>query len=869
MKGSSTLKKKTNLNCLWAFFITAGLLLLVYVLYGLYPLGEKCILYSDMKLQYYPMLTEFYSRVREGRGLIYSWSTGLGMPFFGNMVNYLMSPVNLLVFFFPKDNIYSAIAVIILVKAALASGCFTYYINKSLNINRIFAVSLGVAYSLCGWFAAYYWDFMWLDAFALFPIVIYGIEKLIDFHKPLPYILSLALTLITSFYIGYMVCIFSVIWFLIYEFFIGKDSTLPVRHKKRFIENLLGCNFVRDSGLFAFSSLVAGGLAAFALVPVFFILTRSSATSDTLPEGGKMFFRFFDFLINHLADVAPTFRSRTQDSLFTLPNIYCGILPVILSVFFFISKKPIRREKWGFVILLVIMYFSMNINVLNYIWHAFHEPNDLPYRFSFMYSFLLLVISARIFKNIGDEKVYKYVLSALPVIIVALTANKYGVFGVDNSSVVISIVAAVIFCLLMIAYKYLGSLRDSVTLFIAFCMIIEVAYSGSGNYDITVKQPEVKAEYKNLQSAIAEINKLNDRDKFYRSVLSYDLNDGCFGYNGINLFSSMAYENVVKLQDSLGTETNYINSVNYACQTPVYNMMHAVKYFWDSGKFSPYIKSFSYSRYSDSLFKNDYYLPLAFAADKKLEDWELSEKDVIANQSGWFSLASGTDGAFKRVKSISVTGENIGFDYDRDTGVINYSKINGENGNLTVKVENDPGNTYYFCICKKAANSKESTKVCTNTDRNRNCEEKVYINDEYKDSGKIYVYAYKLNEDKLKEGYEYLKKNHMDILSFDDTHIAGTVKADPGQIIYTSIPYDEGWKIKIDGRDLPEEDYISLQDAYLCFRVPEGTHFAEFDFELKGLKAGTAISVFSVILLAAYITVTAKKNKKRQTRIDG
>lgn len=862
MKGGKTLKKKSNLNCLWAFSITAGLLLLVYVLYGLYPLGEKCILYSDMQSQYYPMLTEFYSRVKEGRGLIYSWSTGLGMPFAGNLINYLASPVNLLVLFFPKDNIYTAIALIILIKVSFASGFFTFYVNKSRDTDRIFAVSLGVAYSLCGWFAAYYWDFMWLDAFALFPIVIYGIEKLIDTHKPLTYILSLALTLITSFYIGYMVCIFSVIWFLIYEFFIGKDSMLPVRHKKYYFENLIGCNFVRDGGLFAFSSLIAGGLAAFALVPVFFILTRSSATSDTWPENGELFFRFFDFLVNHLADVEPTFRSKTQDSIPLLPNIYSGILPVILSVFFFISKKPARREKWGFGILLAVMYFSMNINVLNYIWHAFHVPNDLPYRFSFMYSFLLLVISAKAFGNVKDEKIYKYAISALPVVFIALTANKYGVFDVDKSAVIISIVAAVVFCILLTVFKCLGSFRDSVTLFIAFCMIIEVAYSGSGNYDITKKQPEIKEEYESLQTFIEKANEQNDDDKFYRSVLSYELNDGCFGYNGINLFSSMAYESVVKLQDKLGNETNYINSINYACQSPVYNMMHTLRYFGDSGQFSPYISSFGYTKLSDGLFENDYYLPLAFGVNKGLEDWETSETDVVGNQANWFNLASGTDGAFERVKSITVTGEDISLDFDSNTGIINYRKVSGDKGNITVNIENNSADTYYYCVCKKEANSKESTKVCTNSENNKDCETKIYINEEFDDSGKIYVYAYKLNKEKLNEGYEFLNRNLMTIDYFDDTNITGTVTTSKNQIVYTSIPYDEGWKIKIDGKDLPKEDYISLQDAYLCFRAPEGKHFVEFSYELKGLKAGAAISILSVVLLAAYVVVTEKAKKK-------
>lgn len=866
MKSNSKTLSKSSLNCLWAFFITAGLILLVYWLYGVYPLGEKCILQSDMQEQYYPFLTEFYSRIKEGRSLVYSWNTGFGMPFAGNVINYLSSPVNLIVLFFKKDNIYTAIALIILIKVSFASGFFTYYIDKSQNTDRIFAVGLGVAYSLCGWFAGYYWNFMWLDAFALFPLVIYGIERIIDSHKPLVYIVSLALSLITSYYIGYMICIFSVLWFMFYEFCIGKYSDMPVRHKNGFFSNLKSNYFVRDGLLFAFSSIIAAGIAAFTLVPVAFILTRSSATSDSWPENFKLFFRLFDFLVNHLADIPQTFHSHVDNVGPTIPNIYCGILSIILSIFFFMSKKITRREKWGFGLLLVILYFSMNLNVLNFVWHAFHFPNDLPYRFSFMYSFLLLVMSAKAFGNIEKGNLLKIALSSAFIILIALLANKCGTFGVDDSSVIISIVAVVIYCLLLAAYIKFGSLRDSVTLLIVFCMIIEVAYSGSGNYDIVKKQAEISENYDKLQTAITKVNSLGDDEKFYRSVLSINWNDGSFGYNGINTFSSMEYEKTAKVQSDLGLEGNHINSFSYFCQTPVYNMMHGIKYFNGDERQTPYQNAFGYSEVTDGLYRNDFYLPLAFAVNESIMNWEISDTDALKNQSDWFSLSTNEASIFEPVNTINVSGENIKFVFDNKTGKISYKKLNNKDGALHIQFRNKPGNQYYSYLYfdEAYAESYNLSEAISISDKNENSTEKtITIGKQFKDNGSIYIHTYCLNEEKLKNGYDFLKKNSMVIEVFDDTYIKGTVKADSGQIIYTSIPYDKGWKISIDGKALPDEDYIALQDAYLCFRMPEGNHTVEFTYHLRGLTAGIIISVISLSVLAAYYLLRFLRKKQK------
>jgi uncharacterized membrane protein YfhO len=52
--------------------------------------------------------------------------------------------------------------------------------------------------------------------------------------------------------------------------------------------------------------------------------------------------------------------------------------------------------------LLLIMILSFNINVLNFIWHGFHFPNQLPYRNSFVYIFLILSMAYPALRSLGE-----------------------------------------------------------------------------------------------------------------------------------------------------------------------------------------------------------------------------------------------------------------------------------------------------------------------------------------------------------------------------------------------------------------------------------------------------------------------------------
>ena len=197
---------KNNKYILISALIAFAVMQLVYFCFSLIPYGDMTILRMDLYHQYGPLFAELYDGLTSGSS------------FLGNFYNYLSSPDTILILFFGHKNIPEAIAAMIAVKAMLSAGSFTYYIKKSLGRHDPTTAAFGILYAFCGYFVAYYWNLMWLDAMFLFPVIQLGIEKIINKGKPTLYCISLALMFFANYYMAYMICIFAVLYFLTYYF---------------------------------------------------------------------------------------------------------------------------------------------------------------------------------------------------------------------------------------------------------------------------------------------------------------------------------------------------------------------------------------------------------------------------------------------------------------------------------------------------------------------------------------------------------------------------------------------------------------------------------------------------------------------------
>lgn len=440
---------KNNKYILISALIAFAVMQLVYFCFSLIPYGDMTILRMDLYHQYGPLFAELYDRLTSGESLIYSWNSGLGSSFLGNFYNYLSSPVTILILFFGHKNIPEAIAAMIAVKAMLSAGSFTYYIKRSLGRHDPTTAAFGILYAFCGYFVAYYWNLMWLDAMVLFPVILLGIEKIINKGKPTLYCISLALMFFANYYMAYMICIFAVLYFLTYYFAnysIEQKFNRALSKKAPLAKRLSNSLFWSSGVKFAFYSIVAVLLAAFVVIPLITILTDSSATSSGSPAEYKKYFSTFDFLANHLASSEPTIRSSGTD---VLPNVYCGVLTLLLVPLFLFCKKIKTREKISYVCLLGVLYLSFNMNYLNFVWHGFHFPNDLPYRFSFMYSFVLLVMAYKALIHIKDFSGKEILATGLGFALFLVLVEKITSKNIGDMSLGLSIIFGVGYVLIL------------------------------------------------------------------------------------------------------------------------------------------------------------------------------------------------------------------------------------------------------------------------------------------------------------------------------------------------------------------------------------------------------------------------------------
>ena len=207
-----------NRYSLLAFGASAFVMVIVYYCFNVIPFGDYTVLRMDLYHQYGPLFAELYDRITQGESLVYSWTTGLGSNFLGNFSNYLASPTAIFMLLLGHKNMPEAISLMVLFKAAFTSAFFSYYLRKSTGKNDFSISAFGVLYSFCGFFIAYYWNVMWIDAMAIFPLVMYGIEQIIKNGRFRTYMFSLAAVMISNYYMAYIICIFSVIYFLIYYF---------------------------------------------------------------------------------------------------------------------------------------------------------------------------------------------------------------------------------------------------------------------------------------------------------------------------------------------------------------------------------------------------------------------------------------------------------------------------------------------------------------------------------------------------------------------------------------------------------------------------------------------------------------------------
>ena len=391
----------------YAFVIPVALTYLIYLSMGIHPFGNGSVLVLDLNGQY----VYFYEALRNavyGEGsFLYTFSRALGGEFMGMYAYYLASPLSYIVALFPQGYMLEALLTIILIKVGLCGFTFGFYLHKhSENPNKIMVVAFSTLYALCSFAVVHQNNLMWIDAIFWLPIITYAIEQLIKHRRYKLFVISLALAIMSNYYIGYMVCIYCVVYFFYYYFAHSNEIRNPHNEK---------LHGVKSFARFATFAIIAAAISAVILLSAYYSL-QFGKNDFTDPNWDlKAKFDLLDFFTKFLPGTYDTVRPEG------LPFVYCGLIVLFMVPVYFMAKAISSREKIASLAILCFFVLCFIASPLDLIWHGFQNPNWLNHRYSFMFCFILLVLGYKGFGNLRkfNEK-FILAISAFIILFVAV-----------------------------------------------------------------------------------------------------------------------------------------------------------------------------------------------------------------------------------------------------------------------------------------------------------------------------------------------------------------------------------------------------------------------------------------------------------------
>lgn len=862
------LKYKEVYIYILSFIIPVILMSVIYALLGIYPVGNKTIINSDMYLQYVGFLARIKDILSGDAGLFYTFSKSLGGNTTGLFAYYMASPLNLIIALFPKSYIAEAIAIITLIKIGLASLTFTVYLIVTFKRKDISLLILSLCYAFMSYNINFQLNIMWLDGVILLPLVILGIDKLINEDKFKLYVITLFLAIVSNYYIGYMICIFSVLYF-IYKIVLNNKVNL------------------KKIGKFLGGSLLSAVLSAFILIPTVLSLNSGKATFRLFQEAPKLLVKPGDI-------IARLFMGNfsLNQIMGNYPNIYCGVIITVLILMYFVNKNISRKERILSGIFMFVLFFSISISTLVLIWHGFDYPVGFGFRFSFLISFLSITLAYREFiidGNISKLKIGVMLLLGIVCTVFVLYRN-YD--GLSQFKVFMTLFFYIIYIVLIKICRVVdknkfaaGKYRQAIKVILIFIVFSEVSINAYSCLKLRnfVSRTRIYNYINEMQPIVNELKE--NMDNFYRMeevfVNTYD-DPMMLNYYGITHSSSSNDSNTREFMSKMGIKTSSIFEKYNRGSLITIDSLLGVKYQINSRKsedFSNY--HYTENKYynkvleenSYTVYENPFALPIAFMVNDSLKDVDTLEGNTFELNNSILSSMINSKSEINRALDISeITSENL--KSTKRNGEICYEKINKyKESSITFTVRAIDTNPVYIFLKSKAyengiinynqvsvsINGIEKFTVFDSGNYNveyigafnRGDEIKIKVSLKMDKFSLDQLQVYSCNISEFKEVYDELNNNIIRDTEYRDGYIYGNVSiSDDKTLLYTSIPYDEGWSLIIDGK---KAEYIKILDGLIGVELDEGEHSIEFKYHVPGLRLGSIISIIGLISVCLYV----------------
>ena len=817
-----------------AFIIPIVIFCIALLINDIAPFGKHLITVNDSFVQY----PGFFMALKNFH--FYLFNVGFGFNFLGTVTYYLMSPLNLLIYFFDLTSYNTFYFLLIILKIGLCGLSMQYFLSHEEKHDNLWSTIFSIIYALIGFVASYHYNVFWLDSIIMLPIVLVGINKIIDNKSPLFYIVSLAITIILSFYTGYMCCIFSVIYF---------------------IYKLVETNKYKDKKIiktFIISSLLVGLISTIVILPSYFALSAGKAQGYS--DGYTKYFGFSKNIMYLPYSFTPGNYEASQISQ-GFAQVYCSLFVVCLFIFSFFNTKISKKTKITTLIIILFYLLSFSFNLVDYAWQFFQKPVWWQHRYSFTLSLFMIIIAYKNLMTFDKVKLSNIKKGIIYLILAVLIITTFILFYHSLTlKTKFRLVIIAFSIILLINYIFFTDNKGKYKYVIIGLIILEVGL----NCYISVKSTTTRAvlEFHNneIKDNMKYLSQIQE-DNFYRTEITDNqiYNKGLqYNYNGLNYFNSVRNQRVVNAMDYyFHFNVSSYCSIRLVTYDPYILSLFNIKYLISDIDI-PY-----YEKINDHIYRNNYPLGLGFMVNKDLLNVKLKKNDYFNNISKIYrAMLNENVNLYHQIDNLKITYDNVKVNKKDKT----YNLINKDNtGKVTVEFVASEDLLFIDAINKWGNITSINDQQVS---RDYSYKNNLYPYAKKGDKVKLEITVF--DTEKISDFYyisiaEYqniinkLNKTNLTNVKLNEKHtFEGTIDVKEDSLLFTSIAYEKGMTVKVNGEKVKPE---LIFDAFIGLNLKKGENIITIDYIPQGLKEGIIISLTGILLTIIY-THKLKINKK-------
>ena len=781
-------QKEKYLSTFVIALITAAALFVPYMIMG----EGYFIFYGDFNVQMIPFYKEAHRAIKAG-DIFWSWNTDLGANFIGSYSYYLIgSPFFWLTIPFPNWFVPYLMGPLLMLKFACAAFTSYCYIRRFTRTPQAARIG-GLLYAFSG-FSVYNIFFnMFHEPIIVFPLLLLALELLITENRRFVFALAVALCAVTNYFFFFGMVVFTVIYFFVRLF----SGAIKVRISRFFV--------------IAFEAVLGVALSAFLLLPSILAILGNSRISEVMLGWNAIMYGKEQIYANILECFFFPPDIPARPVFFPGANVKWsslgGWLPLfsMVGVFVWFSQ---RKNHWLKRVIGISVFMAM-VPILNSAFYAFNSAYYARWFYMPILMMCLATVSLTEDSKVDWSSGYKWVLgiTIAVTLVIGLFPQKSNdndglIFGLYSQSedgmyvfrfwvtCAIAILSLVILGMLL---KLIKTDRKGFYRGATVCVcIISAVY---GNFFIACGRSHSydPKEIMIDQLIEGEVD-LEDSSNFRVDVYDGVDNTSMYlGLPGINAFHSVVPGSIMDFYNYIGVE----RSVGSRPETDV-----------------PAIRPL---------------LSVKYLLNRKNEDAE---------------------------KFIDEDGETLMPDYE-------YVKTSGgyyiyENKNY---IPYGFSYNYYmnYDFCDSYAESNRSylmLKAILLT--NEQIQKYGYLLENIEDL-ELPPYNYgedgaslSLTDEAMAYDCEQLKQTSADSFETDNNGFTAKVTRDKENLVFFSVPYDQGWSATVNGKEVEIE---KVNVGFMAVKVDAGVSEIRFNYTAPGLVNGLLITGGACALLLIYILI--------------